>query len=580
MNMTPQVIRRTCAVAEQWPVEMLPLLQRIYAARGCTNIHSACPRLSQLHHPASLHTIDTAVRLLTEAITQQQRILIVGDFDCDGATACAVAVRGLHLFGAKHVAFAVPNRISHGYGLSAGFVEDLERFAPDVLITVDHGTNCHAGVAAAKARGWKVLVTDHHLPGATLPAADAVINPNQSQDNFPCKHLAGVGVIFYVLLALRAHFLSQGLVTSAKEIDLTKLLDLVAVGTIADLVPFDTTNRALVSAGLRQIRQGKANCGLRVLMERSLRNKDTVTTADIAFGIAPVINAAGRLDDMTLGIALLVSDDAAKSRHIVDTLLEINQQRKHMQQSMLKEAEQAVGELFAVEDRRQLPSVICVYDAQWHPGLIGLVASQLLQTYQRPAVAFAPSAPNSPYLRGSARAGDGRHMRDILALLHMRFPKLMESFGGHAKAAGLTIAQEHLTEFTSALQSIVKEYQGENAQHEHILSDGELSAQELNYAHAQAIRLGGPWGQDFPEPLFEGTFLVRQWRVLRERHVQFSLQHPQSKQMIKGIHFNGWKGNPPTPYVCLLYALECDDFQAGSAIQLLIKHVWEAQTPP
>ncbi|WP_126970178.1 single-stranded-DNA-specific exonuclease RecJ [Xanthomonas sp. BRIP62411] len=571
MTSTPRIVRRPPGQAGSWPDAMLPLLRRIYAARGVTDTQGAQPRLGQLLSPQLLHNSDVAAELLADAIAQQRRILVVGDFDCDGATACAVGVRGLRMLGALDVHHAVPNRMVHGYGLSPALVDELAALQPDLLVTVDHGIACHAGVAAAKARGWTVLVTDHHLPGEVLPPADAIVDPNLANDRFPSKSLAGVGVIFYVLMALRGVLRARGAFAERAEPDLSVLLDLVAVGTVADLVPLDTNNRALVSAGLRRLREGKGCIGLRALIEASGRDVARLSASDIGFALGPRLNAAGRLEDMALGIELLLSEDWSRAREIAGTLEEINAERRAVQQLMTDDAEQAVTKVVLDADG-ELPIAACLFDADWHPGVIGLVASKLKDRLHRPVIALAPAEPGSSQLRGSARSIPGLHIRDVLAAVDARHPGLIQKFGGHAMAAGLSLEQAALATFEQAFQRQVQTMVDASLLHAELHSDGELAAHELDHLHAEALRVAGPWGQGFPEPLFDGRFEVLQWRLLKERHLKLTLRCAGRVEPLNAIHFNGWRGSEPARMVRLAYRLVSDDYRGGTAVQLIVEH--------
>lgn len=568
---TPTIQRREPVLPGLWPDDTLPLLARLYASRGAPTPALALPRLGDLHAPDLLTGIDAAVALLMQAIAADQRILVVGDFDCDGATACAVGVRGLRMLGARNVLHAVPNRMVHGYGLSPGLVEELAALQPDLLVTVDHGIACHTGVAAAKARGWQVLVTDHHLPGPQLPPADVIVDPNLQGDGFPSKSLAGVGVIFYVLLALRRQMRQAGVFADGKGPDLTTLLDLVAVGTVADLVALDANNRALVSAGLRRLRAGQGCVGLAALIEASGRDASRLTSTDIGFALGPRLNAAGRLEDMALGIALLLTEDRQQARDIAQTLEQINAERRAVQQTMTDAAEQAVAKV-VLDTAGKRPLAACLFDDQWHPGVVGLVASKMKDRLHRPVVAFAPSEPGGDSLRGSARSIAGLHIRDALALVDARNPELIERFGGHAMAAGLSLARAKLPAFEVAFTACVQELLDPATLQQQVLSDGELAADELDHRHAQALQLAGPWGQGFPEPLFDGHFEVANWRVLKERHLKLELRHPQLAGTVNAIHFGGWTGNAPGRHVHLAYRLACDDYRGGTAIQLIVEH--------
>jgi single-stranded-DNA-specific exonuclease len=546
---------------------MPSLLQRVHAMRGALNIDQAQPRLAQLLSPDLLGGLDAATALLMSAIADDRHIVVVGDFDCDGATACAVGVRGLRLLGARRVSYAVPNRIVHGYGLSPGLVDDLAALQPDLLVTVDHGIACHGGIAAAKARGWQVLVTDHHLPGPSLPSADAIVNPNLPGDAFPSKMLAGVGVMFYVLLALRRRLREYGLL-AAGEPDLSVLLDLVAVGTVADLVPLDANNRALVAAGLRRLRAGQGCVGLHALAEVAGRDLRVLSASDIGFGIAPRINAAGRLEDMALGIECLLSDDAGHARELAATLNQINGERRAVQQQMTDDADAALARITI--NAGEVPTVLCLFDAEWHPGVVGLVASKLKERHHRPAFAFAPAEPGSTRLRGSARSIPGLHIRDALALVDATHPGLIERFGGHAMAAGLSLGLDVLPRFEAALRDTMQRLIDPALLCAEITSDGELLPQEFTRASADALRDGGPWGQGYPEPLFDGEFDVLTWRIVGERHLKLELDHEGRR--LNAIEFGGWQGEPPSPRLRIAYRLEPDGYRGGDAVQLVVVH--------
>lgn len=567
----PMIRRRDTVLPGAWPDGTLPLLARLYAARGAHTPELALPKLGSLHAPELLSGIDGAVELLATAIAADKRIVVVGDFDCDGATACAVGVRGLRMLGARHVAHAVPNRMVHGYGLSPALVEELALLQPDLLVTVDHGIACHAGVGAAKAKGWQVLVTDHHLPGPQLPPADVIVDPNLHDDAFPSKSLAGVGVIFYVLLALRRHLREAAVFADGKGPDLATLLDLVAVGTVADLVALDANNRALVSAGLRRLRAGQGCVGLNALIEASGRDAARLTATDIGFALGPRLNAAGRLEDMALGIALLLTEDPAQARDIAQTLEQINAERRAVQQTMTDDAEKAVARV-VLDDDGQRPIAAVLFDAEWHPGVVGLVASRMKDRLHRPVVAFAPAEPGGHALRGSARSIPGLHIRDALALVDAQQPGLIERFGGHAMAAGMSLPHAHLASFHAAFAAAVQQMLDPVMLQQQILSDGELDSDELDHRHADALRLAGPWGQGFPEPLFDGLFEVTNWRVLKERHLKLELRRPGVAGLINAIQFGGWTGNAPARNVHLAYRLACDDYRGGTAIQLIVEH--------
>ena len=566
----PNIRRRAVAHIGDWPAGFPALLQRIYAGRGAGNLEQAQPRLAQLLPPDSLGGLEKATDLLAQAIAGNQHIVVVGDFDCDGATACAVGVRGLRLLGATHVTPAVPNRMVHGYGLSPSLVEEVAGLQPDLLVTVDHGIACHAGIAAAKSLGWKVLVTDHHLPGERLPPADAIVNPNCQGDAFPSKMLAGVGVMFYVLLALRRQLREAGTFSDGGP-DLSALLDLVAVGTVADLVPLDLNNRTLVAAGLRRLRAGQGSAGLRALIEVSGREAARLTTADIGFAIAPRLNAAGRLEDMAIGIECLLTDDATHAHELAQILHGINAERRGVQQQMTDEAEAALTHL-ALADEGQAPVALCLFDPEWHPGVVGLVASKMKEKLHRPVIAFAPAEPGSSTLRGSARSIPGFHIRDALANVDSAHPGLMGRFGGHAMAAGLTLEESDLPGFEAAFRQQAQAMLDPAMLQAEILSDGELSAAEFDAVHAEALRNAGPWGQGFDEPLFDGEFEVLDWRVVGERHLKLSVRVEGRREPLNAIHFGGWHEQEPAPRLRLAYRLVPDDYRGGKAIQLIVEH--------
>jgi len=572
MIVAPKIQRRHVPAHSPWPDSVPSVLQRIYAARGVLSPAEAELKLARLLPLESLGGLDRATALLSEAIAEQQRIVIVGDFDCDGATGTAVAVRGLTMLGARHVAYRIPHRITHGYGLSTALVEDLVGMKPDLLITVDNGIACHAGVAAAKARGWKVLITDHHLPGSQLPVADAIVNPNLDGDAFASKALAGVGVMFYLLLALRQRLRAAG-AFGDNQPDLSVLLDLVAVGTVADLVPLDYNNRLLVAAGLKRLRQGQGQAGLRALAELAGRDLPKLIASDIGFAIAPRLNAAGRLEDMALGIECLLTDDPQRALELAAILDGINAERRGLQQQMIDDAETLVNSLPL--DAEQLPAALALFDPSWHPGIVGLVASRLKDRMHRPVVAFAPAEPDSDLLRGSARSVPGFHIRDALAAVDVAHPGLIERFGGHAMAAGLSLRANRLEEFRSAFSLVALERLNAESLQSLLLTDGELAPAEFSRELAECLRLAGPWGQGFADPVFDNVFAVAQWRVLGERHLKMSLVPEQGGPSVSAIHFGGYAGEPPPARIHAAYQLELDDYRGRPDIQLLIRQ-WQA----
>ncbi|MFA7486455.1 MAG: single-stranded-DNA-specific exonuclease RecJ [Lysobacteraceae bacterium] len=567
-----RIRRRPQPSQSPWP-GVHPVLQRVYAARGVADAAEVQHRLAAMLSPALLGGLDRAVALLADAIARQRRICVIGDFDADGATGTAVAVRGLRLLGARHVGFRVPHRMRHGYGLSPELVADLADVSPELLLTVDSGIACISGVAAAQAAGMQVIVTDHHLPGAQLPAADAIVNPNLAGDGFPSKALAGVGVMFYLLLALRAHLRGQGAFAAGDEPDLSTLLDLVALGTVADMVPLDANNRILVAAGLRRLRSGRGQPGLRALMQVAGRETAHAGSSDMGFALGPRINAAGRLEDMALGIECLLTDDDAHALRLATQLDAINRERRDLQDQMLQQAEAMAADCIAVIESGSDSgdAALCVFDAEWHPGVVGLVASRLKERLHRPVIAFAPGGEDG-LLRGSARSIRGFHIRDALADVAAAQPGLISRFGGHAMAAGLSLPAECLDAFREAFIALANARLDAADLQAELWSDGELGAEDFSRDLAEQLRDGGPWGQGFPEPVFDDEFLLGSWRTVGNGHLKMQLRHAVSGQTIDAIQFGGFDGSPPAARLHLAYQLETDDFRDRRGVQLLVRH--------
>lgn len=551
-----------------------PLLRRVYAARHVKSSSELDKTLDSLLPYDSLKGLAEAVRLLAEAVQHHRKILIVGDFDADGATSTAVAIRALRSFGAENVQYLVPNRFAFGYGLTPELVNAAARdFAPHLIVTVDNGIANHAGIEAAKTMGMGVIVTDHHLPAATLPPADAIVNPNQPSDVFPSKNLAGVGVIFYVMLALRRHLASVGWFEARNmpEPNMSRLLDLVALGTVADLVKLDHNNRILVHQGLRRIRAGQCAPGIIALMELSGRDFARAVTSDLGFAVAARLNAAGRLDDMSLGIECLLCDDAARVRSIARTLDELNEERKLIENDMQA---QALTALERVHDNflAALPKGICLYDVNWHQGVIGILASRIKDRYHRPVIVFAPGQENE--WKGSARSIAGLHIRDTLALIDAQHPGLIIKFGGHAMAAGLTILNDGLEKFSQAFNEAVAR-QVTDAQLQHSLfSDGALSHDEFSLEVASLLRDSGPWGQDFPEPLFDDVFTILDQRLIGDRHLKLRLG--KDGKIIDAMAFfvdvQQWPDHR-CQAVRAVYRLDVNEYRGNRKIQLIIEYM-------
>ena len=550
--------------------EMPTLLTRLYAARGVQSQAELDKSLARLIPYQQLKGIDAAVDLLVVALEQRQRILIVGDFDADGATASTVGMLGLRLLGAAHVEYLVPNRFEYGYGLTPEIVKVALTRTPQLLITVDNGISSIEGVAAAKEAGLSVLVTDHHLPGNELPAADAIVNPNQPGCEFPSKALAGVGVIFYVLIALRARLNSLGWYQNSKAPNIAELLDLVALGSVADVVPLDANNRILVHQGLERIRAGRARPGLKAILEVAKRDHSRITSTDLGFILGPRLNAAGRLDDMSLGIECLLTDDANAAREMAAQLDEMNQDRKSIEQGMQREALAQLKEL-PVES---MPFGLCLFDPEWHQGVIGILASRLKERYFRPTFAFADAGDGM--LKGSGRSVAGFHIRDALSVVAAQHPDLISKYGGHAMAAGLTLPEANFAVFSRAFDAEVRRQLREEDLTGRLMSDGSLAVEEFHLELARALRNAGPWGQHFPEPLFHGVFQLVEQRIVGERHLKVVLKTECGSVKLDGIAFGVdrevWP-NPTIRWVELAYKLDLNEFRGNETVQLMIAHI-------
>ena len=549
-----------------------PLLTRIYAARGVETATELEKGLARLLPVNLLKGMDTAVALLAQALQQGQRILIVGDFDADGATASCVGMLGLKMLGAAHVDYLVPNRFDYGYGLTPEIVAVALQRQPDVLITVDNGISSIEGVAAAQAAGLTVIVTDHHLPGAELPAADAIVNPNQPGCEFPSKALAGVGVMFYVLLGLRAHLRSIDWFTQQNipEPNLAELLDLVALGSVADVVPLDANNRILVHQGLARIRAGRSRPGLRAILEVARRDYRRLVSTDLGFIVGPRLNAAGRLDDISLGIECLLCEDYDGALQRAQQLDQLNQDRKQIEQGMQREALVQLKDL----PLDNLPFGLCLFEPEWHQGVIGILASRMKERYHRPVIAFADA--DNGELKGSARSIPGLHIRDALDAVAARFPELISKFGGHAMAAGLTIKQEHYEAFAKAFDAEVRRQLTADDLTGRIYSDGSLGPDEFDMQLAQQLRYAGPWGQRFPEPLFHGDFKVISQRLVGEKHLKLVLQSSKNAPAVDAIAFNVDLDTWPNPNILdaqVAYTLDINEFRGNESLQLIVSNI-------
>ncbi|MEW8506479.1 MAG: single-stranded-DNA-specific exonuclease RecJ [Candidatus Thiodiazotropha sp.] len=549
-----------------------PVMQRIYGARGLTRESELELELARLAPVSQMKGIMDAAELLFQALRDKQSILIVGDYDADGATSTALAMLALDAYGAERVSYLVPNRFEYGYGLTPELVELAAGYEPGLIITVDNGISSLAGIERANDFAIPVLVTDHHLPPDELPRASVIVNPNQPDDPFPSKNLAGVGVIFYVMAALarrlkRAGWFEQ---RGLAEPNPAEWLDLVAIGTVCDLVPLDYNNRVLVAQGIRRIRAGRCRPGIRALAEVAKRTLPNLVASDIGFTLGPRLNAAGRLDDMGLGIECLLTDSGSEAQRMAIQLDLLNRERRSIEQSMKSQADALMANLHLADDG-ELPAGLCLYDAEWHQGVVGILASRMKTQYHRPVVAFARG--DGDVLKGSARSISGLHMRDLLAAIATRYPGLITRFGGHAMAAGLTLAEVDYPRFKKAFERETAEQLSPDMLEQVVFTDGELPAEEINLEMAEIIREGGPWGQGFPEPLFEGCFDLRQQRVVGENHLKLELSSADSSWRIDAIAFNQSPLSESEHRVRLTYRLDVNEFRGRRSAQLIVETI-------
>lgn len=557
-----------------YPADLHPVLARVYAARDVVSAEQLQHGLAQLPSHTALKGIDAAVDLLVHALEQQQRILVVGDFDADGATSTALAVRALRAMGAAHVDFLVPNRFEFGYGLTPEIVAVAAQRTPDIIVTVDNGISSLQGVDAAHALGMQVLVTDHHLPAAQLPQAEAIVNPNQPGDTYPSKNLAGVGVIFYVMLALRAALRERGWFNANRtEPNLAQLLDLVALGTVADVVVLDHTNRILVAQGLARIRSGQACAGIRALLEIAGRQPSRIVSTDLGFAVGPRLNAAGRMADMTLGIRCLLSDNEEEARQLAQQLDKFNRERRATEDDMHNDALLTLQALFDAGESAGLPFGLCLYDPAWHQGVIGILASRIKERLHRPVIIFTDSGEDE--IKGSARSVSGVHIRDALDAIAARHPGLLSKFGGHAMAAGMTLRRSDFERFRDAFDEEVRRHLSAEDLRGVVLSDGELVVEEIDLALAETLRQAVPWGQGFPEPLFDGEFEVEQQRVVGERHLKLKLRWPGTRRLVDAIAFHADLENWPEQVrrVQAAYRLDVNEFRGERTVQFIVEYL-------
>ena len=575
MKPQTQLRRREVDDSITLPDDLSPLLRRLYASRGVKTSDDLQRGLKGMLHWRDLTGVEKAVEMLHDAFEKNLRIMVVGDFDADGATSTALSVLALREMGCQSVEYLVPNRFEDGYGLSPEVVDQAHARGAQMIMTVDNGISSHAGVDHAHKLGIGVLVTDHHLPGDTLPNADAMVNPNLADCPFPSKSLAGVGVAFYLMLVLCNHLKDKGWFDS-RGIAVPKIvefLDLVALGTVADVVPLDANNRILTWQGLSRIRAGVCRPGIKALLEIANRDASKLVASDLGFALGPRLNAAGRLDDMSVGVALLLCDNLGEARVLANELDALNQTRKEIEQGMQAEALTLCEQLERSSD--ELPGGLAMYHPEWHQGVVGILASRIKERFHRPVIAFAPAG--NGQLKGSGRSIQGLHMRDALERLDTLYPGLMLKFGGHAMAAGLSLEEARFDEFQRYFGELVTEWLDPALLQGEILSDGELSPQEMTIEMAQMLREAGPWGQMFPEPLFDGRFRLLQQRLVGERHLKVMVEPVGGGPLLDGIAFNVdtaiWPDNGVRE-VTLAYRLDINEYRGNRSLQLIIENLW------
>lgn len=568
------IIRRPQLNSPDIDNDLHPVLNRVYQARGVSSPEQLDYSLAKLLPFNSLSNIERATELLMLALEQQKRIVIVADYDADGATACALGIRGLKMMGASDVHFIVPDRFIHGYGLSPEIVELAHELKPDLIITVDNGISSVEGVALARAKEIDVLVTDHHLPGPVLPEANVIVNPNLDNDAFQSKALAGVGVMFYVLAALRAGLREQNWFEDKKipQPQLAQLLDLVALGTVADVVQLDLNNRIFVAQGLERIRRGHCGAGIQALFAVAGKPLEKISSSDLGFAIGPRLNAAGRLDDMRLGIECLLCDDATSALQMATQLDQLNKERREIQSEMEEEALLAI-ESVNLDVEASLPYGICLYQDNWHQGVVGIVASKIKEKTHRPVIAFAKES--EELLKGSARSIRDIHIRDAIEAIASAHPGVISKFGGHAMAAGLSLRQDKFEEFCKYFDQEIERQIKIKGFDSKLLSDGELAENQFNLELAEKFKQAGPWGQGFPEPQFDGKFNILESRIVGGKHLKLKLYISDKKDALDAIAFNHTDEQWPrgVTQVSALYRLNINDYRGRRTPQLIVEHI-------
>lgn len=571
--MIHKIVRRSKVDDTHLPDSFSPLLKQIYASRGIT-AEECDLTLSRLLRPNTMKGLDIASKIIADGIRDNRAILIMGDFDADGATSTCVCMLALKMMGASKIDYLIPNRFDFGYGLSPEIVAVAHSKGAELLITVDNGISSIEGVAAAKALGMQVVITDHHLPGKTIPDADAIVNPNQVDCGFASKSIAGVGVAFYLMSALRAElrqrnwYQEQGI----SEPNLAHLLDIVALGTVADVVALDGNNRILVEAGLKRVRAGRCRAGITALLEVAKRNPAKIVASDFGFAVGPRLNAAGRLDEMALGVETLLCEDMMTARRMAAELDDLNAQRRDLETDMQQEA---LKSLESVElNEASLPWGIALFQEDWHQGVIGILASRIKDRYHRPVIAFADAGEGE--IKGSARSIKGLHMRDLLELINSRHPGMILKFGGHAMAAGLSLRAKDFETFEQAFDQAVRELLKLEQLTGEFVTDGDLAAADMNLTVASELRNAGPWGQEFPEPLFDGHFKVIQQRIVGEKHLKLVLETECGQTMLDAIAFNidlkTWP-DATIEHAQVVYKLDVNEFRGNQTVQLMVEQI-------
>lgn len=580
--MQKQIVRRVNVDDNHLPEQLHPIIKQIYASRGIASAKELELNVSQLCPIDALKGIEQGCQVLHQALVDNKNIAIIGDFDADGATSTALMMEALRLFGSDNHQFLVPNRFLYGYGLTPEIVEIAFEQGAELLVTVDNGISCVAGVAKAKSLGLGAIITDHHLPGMTLPDADAIINPNQVGCNFPSKALAGVGVAFYFMLAMRKYLRDKNwfVEKEMQEPNIAQLLDLVALGTVADVVSLDNNNRILVEQGLKRIRAGVTRPGIQALLEIAGKDQTKIVASDFGFAVGPRINAAGRLDDMSYGINCLLAKDLASARVMAADLDDLNKSRREIEQGMQQEAEQVLKSLNFSDDN--LPHAISLFQKDWHQGVIGIVAGRLKEKYHRPSIVFAGTNDDKELeqtlatseIKGSARSIPGLHIRDLLEHIDSQHPGIIIKFGGHAMAAGLSIAEENFEQFQQLFNQYSEQWLTSDDLKGTLASDGELPTHEMTLPFAQLLRDAGPWGQNFTEPVFDDKFNLVQQRIVGEKHLKLVVE--KAGQVFDAIAFNvdlsRWPDHK-AQQVHLAYRLDINEFRGKQTVQFMVEYL-------